>query len=78
LEESVGFVPVRLASSAYVVCREHLLDSFPESREIVALLLESCNSLRDPYVPTESGLVDDPDESDLLVGVAAQDRYVPA
>jgi len=66
-------VPVRLAPSACVACREHLLDSFPESREVVALLLEPCNSLYDPYVPTESRLMDDPDESDLLVGVAAQD-----
>ena len=66
-------MPVRLAPSAYIVCRKHLLDSFPESREIVALLLELCNSLRNPYMPTESGLVDNPDESDLLVGVAAQD-----
>jgi len=66
-------MPVRLAPSAYVACREHLLDSFPESREIVALLLEPYNSLRNPYVPTESGLVDVPDKSDLLVGVADQD-----
>ena len=66
-------MPVRLASSAYIACREHLLDSSPKSREIVALLLEPCNSLHNPYIPTESGLVDNPNESDLLVGVAAQD-----
>jgi hypothetical protein len=69
LEESVGFIPVRLAPSVYVVYREYLLDSFPKSREIVALLLEPYSSLRDPYMPTESGLMDVPDKSNLLVGV---------
>jgi hypothetical protein len=64
-------MPVRLTPSAYIVCCKHLLDSLPKSREIVALLLEPYNSLRNPYMPTESGLMDNPNESDLLVGVAA-------
>jgi hypothetical protein len=63
-------MPVRLAPSVYVVYRKHLLDSFPESREIIALLLEPYNSLRNPYIPTESRLVDVPNKSNLLVGVA--------
>jgi hypothetical protein len=63
-------MPVRLAPSVYVVYREYLLDLFPKSREIVALLLKPYNSLRDPYIPTESGLIDVPNKSDLLVGVA--------
>ena len=64
-------MPVRLAPLVYVVCYKYLLDSFSKSREIVALLLEPYNSLRNPYMPTESGLIDNPNESDLLVIVAA-------
>jgi hypothetical protein len=63
-------MPVRLAPSVYIIYCKYLLDSFPESREIVALLLKPYNSLRNPYMPTESGLVDVPNKSDLLVGVA--------
>jgi hypothetical protein len=63
-------VLVRLAPSVYIVYREYLLNSFPKSREVVALLLKSYNSLRDSYISTESGLVDISSESDLLVGVA--------
>jgi len=33
------------------------------------LLLELYNSLRNPYIPTKSGLIDIPNKSDLLVGV---------
>jgi hypothetical protein len=60
-------MPVQLAPSAYIVYREYLLNSFPKSREVVALLLESYNSLCNSYISTESGLVDVPSESDLLV-----------
>jgi len=62
-------MPVRLTPSAYIIYCEYLLDSFPKSREIVALLLELYNSLRNPYIPTESRLIDIPNKSDLLVGV---------
>jgi hypothetical protein len=60
---------VRLAPSVYIVYCEYLLNSFPESREVVALLLESCNSLYDSYMSAESRLIDIPSESDLLVWV---------
>jgi hypothetical protein len=63
-------VPVRLAPPARVIYRDRLLNSFLKSREVVALLLKSYNSLRNSYISTESGLVDVPSESDLLVGVA--------
>jgi hypothetical protein len=62
-------MPVRLAPSVYVAYRKYLLDLFPKSREIVALLLKPYNSLCNPYIPTESGLIDDPDKSNLLVRV---------
>jgi hypothetical protein len=62
-------MPVRLAPSARIVYYDRLLDSFLESREVVALLLKSCNSLRNSYMSAESGLVDVPGESDLLVWV---------
>jgi len=60
-------MPVRLAPSAYIIYREYLLNSFPKSREVVALLLESYNSLYNSYMSAESGLVDIPSESDLLI-----------
>jgi len=62
-------MPVRLTPSVYIIYRKYLLDSFPKSREIVALLLKLYNSLRNPYIPTESRLIDVPNKSDLLVGV---------
>jgi len=66
-------MPVRLAPSARIVCRDRLLDSFLKSREVIALLLESYNSLRNSHISAESGLVDVPSESDLLVWVIDQD-----
>jgi len=60
---------VRLTPSAYIIYREYLLDSFPKSREIIALLLELYNSLRNPYMPTESRLIDAPNKPNLFVGV---------
>ena len=63
-------MPVQLAPSAYIVYREYLLNSFPKSREVVALLLKPYNSLYNPYIPTESRLIDVPNKPNLLVGVA--------
>jgi hypothetical protein len=60
-------MPVRLTPSVYIVYYKYLLDLFPKSREVVALLLESYNSLRNSYMSAESGLIDIPSESDLLV-----------
>jgi hypothetical protein len=60
-------MPVRLAPSVYIIYCEYLLDSFPKSREVVALLLKSYNSLRNSYISAESRLIDIPGESDLLV-----------
>jgi len=62
-------MPVRLTPSVYIVYYEYLLDSFPKSREVIALFLKLYNSLYNPYIPTESGLIDVPNKSDLLVGV---------
>jgi hypothetical protein len=60
---------VRLAPLVCVVCRKYLLDLFPKSQEIVALLLEPYNSLCNSYMPTEPRLMDNPNKSDLLVRV---------
>jgi len=60
-------MPVRLAPSVYIVYRKYLLNLFPKSREVVALLLKSYNSLYNSYMSAESGLIDIPSESDLLV-----------
>ena len=66
-------MPVRLTLSARIVYRKYLLNLFPKSQEVVALLLESYNSFRNPYMSTESRLIDVPSESNLLVGVTNQD-----
>jgi hypothetical protein len=66
-------MPVRLAPSVRIICCDCLLDSFLKSREVIALLLKSYNSLYNSHISTESGLVDIPSESDLLVRVANQD-----
>jgi len=62
-------MPVRLTPPVYIVYYDRLLNLFLKSREVIALLLKSYNSLYNSYISTESGLIDVPSESDLLVRV---------
>ena len=60
-------MPVRLAPSICVVCREDLLNPCPELWESVACRLDPGDGFGDSYVPAESRLVDFLDEFGLLI-----------